>query len=329
MIEIKSNNMRALSLDTTALRYFQAAATFKSVRRAAESLNVSPSALSRQIAMLENTLQVSLFERMPRGLRLTAAGEILLLHVEGSFRELQRAIEAIADLKNLRRGHIGVALVESGMRGLLAPALSAFWQKHPKVQLSLQVVGTFEVMRMLERGDVDLGLAFNVPAHSELPVIASVALQLGAVMAPSHPLAGRASLRLHDLIDTPVILSDASLMLHSAFRAAQESLPLNVRAVTNSITVMSLLAASGNGVALKTIVGVTDQIRQRELCFVPVVDRRMPVQHLSVVSRRALPQPALVNALATEFAKTLDTAGRIGAPVETPATAVRRVRRSG
>jgi DNA-binding transcriptional LysR family regulator len=313
---------KSSTLDSTALRYFQAAAAFKSIRRAAESLHISASALSRQITLLETALEVSLFERLPRGLRLTSAGEILLLHVDESFRELQRGFEAINELKNLNRGHVRVALAESAMRGLLAPALSAFWAKHPNVELSLQVVGTFEVMRLLEQGEADLGLAFNVAADTNLPVVGSAMLQLGAVMSPRHPLASRRSLRLHDLIGVPVFLSDSSLMLHSALREARDALPLTVRAVTNSITAMSLLAAAENGVALKTIVGVNEQIERGEIQFVPVVDARLPRQRLAVVTRRALPLPALVNVLAGEFAAELERVSRLGLPLEdAPATA--------
>jgi DNA-binding transcriptional LysR family regulator len=308
--------IKGLTLDSTALRYFQAAATLKSIRRAAESLHISASAMSRQITLLESTLQVSLFERLPRGLRLTSAGEILLLHVDESFRGLQRGFEAIDELKNLRRGHVRVALAESAMRGLLSSALKTFWAKHPNVELSLQVVGTFDVMRLLEKGEADLGLAFNVPANTNLPVVGSAKLQLGAVMSPRHRLASQRSLRLHDLVGVPVILSDSSLMLHSALREARDALPLSVRAVTNSITAMSLLAASENGVALKTIVGVNEQIRRGELHFVPVVDRRLPQQRLAVVTRRALPLPALVNVLACEFAAELERVSRLGLPIE-------------
>ena len=172
-----------INLDSTALRYFQVAAEFKSVRRAAEALNISASALSRQIAGLEQSLDVTLFERLPRGLRMTSAGEILLYHVARSFQEVSRAFSQIDALKGLRRGHIKVAAVESAARGVLATGLSAFWKKHQNVEVSVKVVGNLEALRLLEKGEADLGLAFSAPRGTSLPVLSVATLRLGAIMS--------------------------------------------------------------------------------------------------------------------------------------------------
>ena len=83
-------------MDWDKLRVFHAVAEAGSLTHAGESLNLSQSAVSRQIAGLEEDLAVSLFERLPRGLRLTSAGEVLLHHVEQSFAELRRAREQLA-----------------------------------------------------------------------------------------------------------------------------------------------------------------------------------------------------------------------------------------
>jgi len=190
-------------------------------------------------------------------------------------------------------------------------------RKHAKVEVSLQVVGALEVVRLLERGEADLGLAFNVPEDTGLPVLSSVALPLGAVVSPSHPLAGRQSLRLHDLVGFPLILSDTSLSLHAAIAAARNRLPLQVRAVTNSITVMALLAAAKNGIALKTITGVTDEVKRGDLAFIPIADRGL-AQRLAVLTRRAVPLPALVGALGAEFAAVLADTAKLATPANRP-----------
>jgi DNA-binding transcriptional LysR family regulator len=91
--------LSAANLDSTALRYFRAAAESRSIWRAAGELSISASSLSRQIANLEQHLDVLLFERLLRGLKLTSAGEILLYHVERSLQEVTRAFEQIDALK--------------------------------------------------------------------------------------------------------------------------------------------------------------------------------------------------------------------------------------
>ncbi|WP_282567583.1 LysR family transcriptional regulator [Devosia sp. 1566] len=287
------------------MRYFQAAATACSMRRAADQLNVSPSALSRQISALEEKLGAPLFERMPRGVKLTSAGEILLFHAEQSFKELDRAQKAIAELKGLRRGQINIAIVESAARGLLPPVLAALWARHADVKVSVQVAGTYEVLRRVERGEADIGIAFNVLRETDLMVVDVARLRIGAIMSRNHELAGRKSLKVQDLVGRPVFLADSSLMLRDALADAERSWALDVRLVTNSITLMSALAATTNGIALKTKVGVSEEIERGELNFVPVDDRRLPVQHLAVVVRRNLAFPALVNTIAKECTTAL------------------------
>ncbi|MEH2474707.1 DNA-binding transcriptional LysR family regulator [Nitrobacteraceae bacterium AZCC 2161] len=296
----------AANLDSTALRYFRAAAESKSIRRAAEELSISASSLSRQIANLEQHLDVLLFERLPRGLKLTSAGEILLYHVERSFQEVTRAFEQIDALKGLRRGHIKVVAVESAARGVLASGLSAFWKKHQNVEISVKVVGNSEALRLLEAGEADLGIAFHASRDTSLPVLSVVTLRLGAIMSTRHRLAGRPSLALHDLASYPLLLSDSSLMLNTALSAALASTPLSVRLVTNSIAVMSILAASGDGIALKTKAGLAPALDSGELTMVPISDRILPLQRLAVLTRRGVPLPGLAHALAEDLKVALD-----------------------
>jgi len=293
-------------LDSTALKYFRAVATAGSVRRAAEALNISPSALSRQVASLEQELGVPLFERLPRGLKLTSAGEVLLFYVEQSFRELERARKTITEMKGLRVGQINIALIETVARGLLPKVLSRFWDRYSDVRVTVQVAGSFEVLRLLERGEADIGICFNVPRQTELLVLDAARLRLGAVMSARHKLANASELRVQDLVGYPLFLADASLTLHDAIAEAQSTWPLDVRMVTNSITVMSTLCSVTDGIAFKTKVGVADEIERGELVFVPVVDRRLPVQQLSVVARPNLPFPGLANALSETFGSVLD-----------------------
>jgi DNA-binding transcriptional LysR family regulator len=300
-----------INLDSTALRYFQVAAEFKSVRRAAQALNISASALSRQIAGLEQSLDVTLFERLPRGLRMTSAGEILLYHVARSFQEVSRAFSQIDALKGLRRGHIKVVAVESAARGVLATGLSAFWKKHQNVEVSVKVVGNIEALRLLEEGEADLGLAFSAPRGTSLPVLSVATLKLGAIMSTRHPLAGRSSLLLQDLPGYPLLLSDSSLLLNAALSDALATVPISVRLVTNSIAVMSILAASGDGIALKTRAGLGPALDSGELCMVPIADRILPLQHLAILTRRGLPLPALAHALAEGFRKELDALNEV------------------
>ncbi|HEX9469808.1 MAG TPA: LysR substrate-binding domain-containing protein, partial [Bradyrhizobium sp.] len=172
-------------------------------------------------------------------------------------------------------------------------------------------VGNIEALRLLEGGEADLGLAFSAPRGTSLPVLSVATLKLGAIMSTRHPLAGRSSLLLQDLSGYPLLLSDSSLLLNAALSDALATVPISVRLVTNSIAVMSILAASGDGIALKTKAGLAPAFDSGELCMVPIADRILPLQHLAILTRRGLPLPALAHALAEGFRKELDALNEV------------------
>lgn len=286
------------NMDSTALRYFQVAAEFGSIRGAAQALHVSASAISRQIARLEDQLGVPLFERLPSGLAMTSAGELLLFHVRRTNRELLEAQREIRELAGKPTGHVRIVVVESAARGLLGPAMEQFWKHHPKVRVSLHVAGTHEVVTSLDQGECDIGVAFNIPQQVRKHVKATALLPIGAMMSASHPLANATSLRIRDIAHFPLFLPDPSLMLHKALSRVPGFAPEQVHLITNSIAVMSLLAGCSQGIALKTRLGMEDEIARGELVFVPVIDPRISVQELALLVSGRNAYPILVNGIA-------------------------------
>ena len=91
-------------LHSRLLRYLDEAARLGSIRKAASRLNVASSAINRQILALEEELGVPIFERMPRRLRLTSTGEILIAHVRETLKGHHRVEAQIEALKGLARG---------------------------------------------------------------------------------------------------------------------------------------------------------------------------------------------------------------------------------
>jgi DNA-binding transcriptional LysR family regulator len=290
------------NMDSTALRYFQVAAEFGSIRGAAQTLHVSASAISRQIARLEDQLGVPLFERQPSGLAMTSAGELLLFHVRRTNRELQEAQREIRELAGKPTGHVRIVVVESAARGLLGPALEQFWKQHPKVRVSLHVAGTHEVVDYLDQGESDIGVAFNIPLQVRKHVKATALLPIGAIMSACHPLAGATSLRIRDIAHFPLFLPDPSLMLHKALSRVPGFAPERVHLITNSIAAMSLLASCSQGIALKTRLGMEDEIARGALVFIPVVDPRLSSQELALLVSGRNAYPVLVNGIARMIA---------------------------
>src|ERR1700736_2389627 len=120
--------------------YFDAVVRAGSIRRASEHLHISPSAIDRHILRMKDPLGVQLFERLPQGVRLTAAGEVLITHIRCWRRDLRQARAQIDDIRGLRRGEVTIALVE-GVADFLAIALVEFRKQYPGIDHSVQVAG--------------------------------------------------------------------------------------------------------------------------------------------------------------------------------------------
>ena len=106
------------------LTYVDAVARHGSIRKAADTLNVASSALNRQILDLEKDFGSALFERLPRGVRLTAAGEVFLAYTRQAISELKAVESQVEQLRGLVRGQVGVAAVELVAGELLPSAIT-------------------------------------------------------------------------------------------------------------------------------------------------------------------------------------------------------------
>jgi DNA-binding transcriptional LysR family regulator len=121
----------------TAFRYFNEVAQSKAIRRAADRLHVTPSAVSRQIALLEHQLGAPLLERTHSGVALTAAGVMLERYTRTLFRDLARVRESIAAFRSLDQGEIKVHAMEGVLSNLLPELIAGFLQQHPRIDFQV------------------------------------------------------------------------------------------------------------------------------------------------------------------------------------------------
>ncbi|HZU62901.1 MAG TPA: LysR family transcriptional regulator [Novosphingobium sp.] len=280
-----------------AAAYFEEVARCGSIRRAAESLHISASAIDRQIIDLEADLGVALFERSPRGLRLTAAGEILLGAVRRWRRDLARSLTQIDDLRGLRRGEVTIGLVE-GCIDFLAGGIGSFRAAYPGIAYRLLVAGGPRVCEMVAAQEVDFALVFNPPpANHALHVEKTLIYQIGAVVRADDPLAARAEIAFAEIAAHPLILPDDSLSLSPVVQQAAARLigsPLRGCAVANSVAGMKALVRAGVGVGVMYAVDACEEIASGAFRFLPFSEPNLPVSALSVItaSGRSLAMPA-------------------------------------
>ena len=262
--------MRPTSL---AFTYFAAVATHGSIRKAAETMNVAPSAIGRKIAELEATLGVPLFQRLPRGVRLTSAGELLIGHIRRIGRDFELVQSQIEDLRGLRRGHVRLAVIEA-VGTLVAHRIAAFQKTHPRVTFEFSVMGTREVVSAVVREEAEIGFAFNPPPERHLRVIKETKQTLHAVMKRGHPLATRNTLRLADCLQFPILVGDESLGGRHLLDAAAESASVELRplAVGNSISVMRMVASLSDAICFQIEIGT---VSDPSLVAIPLGDAQL------------------------------------------------------
>lgn len=136
-----------LPLFSLPLRYFVVVARTRSVSEAARQLHVAASAVSRQISLLEEGLGILLFERAPRGMLPTPAGDRLLAHLIAAIEEGTSLLEQLRGLAG--RPRVRLACTEGFAAGFLADAVQGLRQAYPGVQLELAVVAPGQINQML------------------------------------------------------------------------------------------------------------------------------------------------------------------------------------
>jgi len=157
-------------LQETSLRYFLEVVRCGSLTEAAVRLNVTASAVSRQVAMLEAALGVPLFDRRPRGMAPSAAGELLAAHARRGALEADRVVSDIQGLQGLRRGRVRLASSAGFAIEFLPRAIAAFRERHPGIQFHLRVASPMEVTTAVLHGDADIGLTYSRTAEQGIRV---------------------------------------------------------------------------------------------------------------------------------------------------------------
>lgn len=297
------------SLHSTGYLYFETVARLGSIRKAAAELFVVPSAVSHQIAKLEEELRVPLFKRLPRGVTLTSAGEMLLYHVRRSASELERGRNFIRNLSDLRGGSTTLVTVEGAAIDPASDALATFWRRWPNVQVGISVGSNAAAFDAVDRGEAELGLAYATADSPRVKILASAKLKLGAIFRSDHPLAQRPLLTVRELIDAglPLLLADRSIAVRAMLEHAlgKDAMRLLPRVETNSPLMMCRLASIGAGVAVKTRAGIEAELKSGALVFVPLRDLHSQTQRLALFCRDDSPLPPAGAALAEELAKAL------------------------
>ncbi len=280
-------------------RHFMAVAETGSVRAAARRLNLAPSAISRQLNLLESDLGSVLFDRDGRRLVLAPAGETLLLGLRRAQLAQEEVTEQLGALTGLRRGLIRIASVESLSVALLPELLQAFSRKYPGITFKVDVDASETVNDKVREQLVDIGFTFNPSNLDGLETALRHDLPLAAIMAPRHPLAKSKSLTLAQCLAHPVAWPSERLSMRAILDKALGTKRVSPAYECNSLRLMSSLARRGQCIAFQTAFGIERELKEKTLVMVPLTDRALVLDRMMVITRHGTKaRPALEALLA-------------------------------
>jgi DNA-binding transcriptional LysR family regulator len=284
------------------LRYFVAVGEEQHYGRAAQRLRVAQPALSRQIQDLEDEVGFKLFERLPRGVKLSAAGKLFL---EDARRILQQVSEAAARAARVARGQSGTLRIgfteNASWHGVVPDSLRKFRQRQPDAELQLHPAGSVDQVDDIRSGRVDAGFVFNLPANDEELDRLPVALQHVELAVPKgHPFSKIKRLRLRDLVDAPFVWFPRreapafyDRLMHECYRGGLKS-PRIVQEAANEATILSLVS---HGMGVGWVNGTARWRCPRQVVILSITDLNMPLP-MALAWRKDNTSPLLASFIA-------------------------------
>ena len=233
------------------LRYFVAVAETGTFSRAAARLRITQPALWRQVHDLEGELGVRLFERSGRRVRVTSAGEGLLLRCRDLLTDVQQLAEHAQAMRGGEVGRLSIAASPQVIQSVLAPFLTRYLKSRPGVYIHLVEEGGAHTLGLVERGEVHLALAIR-RGNDRLSGRLLFPVRVLAAMPPLHRLGRRTIIEVGDLQDERVLLLRPGFGTREMFDGACRIAHVHTRIVLEAGDPQSLIALvqAARGVAV-------------------------------------------------------------------------------
>ncbi|HEY8761663.1 MAG TPA: LysR family transcriptional regulator [Candidatus Dormibacteraeota bacterium] len=263
------------------------------VSRAAEAIYVSQPTLTARLHALETELGEKLFVRTRQGMRLTDAGRAFLPYAERATQAVKEGREAIAELNSASAGHLVIASAPAVSTYLLPPLLERFAAAHPRVEVAVRTGHSEEVLQMVLKSEVQLGLGRDL-RHHDIDLIPFYEEELGLMVAPGHHFADRKSVTMADLSGEQLILFDRTSSYYELTQASFASAGLTPRSMfeLDNIEATKKMVERRLGVALLPRTAVAVEVAAGTLRRVPISDGLPMRRRLVVMRRRDLGPPS-------------------------------------
>lgn len=235
-----------MSLIDKRMHYFYQVVAQGGIRAAADVLDIAPSAISRQMASLEQSLGVPLLERHTKGAILTQAGEKVLLHYKQAYHEQERLKQELDDMQGLKAGRVHLS-TGVGYLNYVSEMVNEFSHHYPDIVIEIGIHSSTEIIRKIIDSETDIGILYNSINHPNLKSHHKAMHRLCVFMNPSHPLAHKNELELPELIGHKIAFTDHSHGIRQVVARAESKLGiiLPTALLCNDMHLLKRYAATG------------------------------------------------------------------------------------
>jgi len=260
-------------MDSRQLRYFIAVYEQRNLSRAADQTNVAQSAISHHIANLEAEFATPLFERKPRGMEPTAAGERLYEHARVILRAMSDAEREVRQGAQAMTGEISIGMANSGVKAIGVPLMQTVLAKYPDLKLSLTESLSGATLMHLMASQVDLALVYNPPADKDLVAEPVLEEQMFCVGTPKVIGRSKGPISFDDMARLPTVLLGQGVSSRALLDDPVLLKRLEVSAVLhlNSLSAITGALLAGLGCAIATKLFVREQLKAGTLVAREVV----------------------------------------------------------
>jgi len=291
----------------TSLRFIESVAREKSIRKAAEKLAITSTALNRRILQIEDEIGQPLFERLPSGVRLNTAGEIFVQHIRTQTAELARVQSQISDLSGIRRGHVKIAGGSESLQHFLPGVVANYRAEHPAVTFNIIDQSGDEAEASLRKLEVDLAMIFEPIKTNDFQTIVTAKQKLYCIMAAGHPLTSKKIIKLRDCLDQVIILPPDSDGISQLLKVGmiRRNIDIKPSIETNSREFLHSYLAKEQVISFQISIAMPTELMDSNNVFDGIVAREVDpgdvptgIMHVGHLKGRVLPVAA---------AKFLDT----------------------
>ncbi|MCF8567215.1 LysR family transcriptional regulator [Alicyclobacillus tolerans] len=279
--------------------------------RAAESLHLTQPTITRQVQQLERQLGMKLFERVGKRMIINRAGELTYRYAKSFLALEQKMLDELRTLSDPETGTIYVGAGLTPSIYLLPPLLADYRAKHPGVQFQVRSGSSREVWTLLKQREIDIGVVTTVDGKwiDEVDTVPLFEDDVLLVASPEHPLSQAGAVYFGELANYSfVLMREGSGLRQMIVRLAGErGVPIPIAMETDSLESINRLVQNGVGLSFLPRSAVQDDLTERRLVQIAVVDAVLGVRTITLIALRE----SQLSASAAQFVRELRGIQRI------------------